>query len=54
MRKESLVAKIGQHVEFSDNFTMRDERVVKKIAKRIARYTREGRNVIRDIEKLKY
>ena len=32
MRKESLVAKIGQHVEFSDNFTIRDERAVKKIA----------------------
>ena len=32
MRKESLVTKIGQHVEFSDNFTIRDERAVKKIA----------------------
>ena len=32
MRKESLVAKIGQYVEFSDNFTIRDERAVKKIA----------------------
>ncbi len=32
MRKESLVTKISQHVEFSDNFTIRDERAVKKIA----------------------
>lgn len=32
MRKESLIAKIGQYVEFSDNFTIRDERAVKKIA----------------------
>jgi len=31
-RKESLVAKISRYVEFSDNFTIRDERAVKKIA----------------------
>jgi len=32
MRKESMVAKVGCCVEFSDNFTIRDERAVKKIA----------------------
>ena len=37
MRKESLAAKIGRYVEFSDNFTIRDERAVKKIASGLAK-----------------